>query len=141
MPRSIPLSGNRSFNNTASSRPTAANIATPIFNKAKLAKPTPTKVPVSGPKIDKRHKINAKTWIDTGSWVRVKSSNVLGIAYLASKSKLYVGFKGGKNRKESVYVYWGVTKDMARSIFNANSLGKWVWRRLRRAGVRYKRLS
>ena len=77
-------------------------------------------------KVDKRHQIGSTDWVNTGKWVRVKSSNVAGIAYHRKNKNMYVEFLNG-----AVYEYKGVAVDTARAMFNSGSMGKFVHRRLK----------
>lgn len=78
------------------------------------------------PKVDQRHRVDATDWAETGVWVRVKSSNVQSISYQKSFEYLYVEFRGG-----SVYRYDNVPLRVAKNMFRAGSMGKYVWRKLR----------
>lgn len=72
----------------------------------------------------------SREWRDSGVWVKVESSNVKGIRYDAEARKLYVEFLG-KGGPEALYVYHEVPPQTAEDMFNAESLGKFVWNRLR----------
>ncbi len=91
----------------------------------------------SAPKIDKRHHLTAEEWAVSGQWVNGKSSNVSALAYNSERHMLFVELGVG-NRAKSYYVYLGVEKNKAKSFFNAGSLGKWIWREMRRKNVPYK---
>lgn len=86
-------------------------------------------------RVDQRHRLTADEWAESGRWVRVKSSNVNGIAYDRKNSTLMVGFKDG-----SLYSYDGVPEVIAKGMFTASSMGKFVWRNLRDK-YPYKRLT
>jgi len=90
----------------------------------------------TGEKVDKRSKISAEEWAESGRWVAVKSSNVAGISYNSEARQLFIEFKGG-----AVYVYFGRDKAFAKSMFGCSSMGKFVWRNLRRKGVPYRRAN
>ena len=82
------------------------------------------------PKVDRRFKAgsNVDVWINSATWVPVRSSNVKAIMYDRARSRLYVQFKGGGE-----YFYTGVSTQRARSFFRTGSFGHEVWR-LRWAG-------
>lgn len=71
------------------------------------------------------YKGDADGWVETGNWVNVKSSNVARIRYDAEDHELYVDFKTAS------YIYYNVPKHVAKNMFNAISMGRFVWRRLR----------
>lgn len=79
-----------------------------------------------GPKIYGWHRVNAEKWIETGQWVWVKSSNVAGISYSAHKKTLTVQFIGG-----GIYDYFDVPKTVAKDLFNAPSIGKFLAKRIK----------
>ena len=81
----------------------------------------------AAPKVDKRHRVGVEDWIDRSVWVRVKSSNVQGIRYSLPQEMLYVEFKGGG----AVYVYSSVPVKVARDMWSAGSMGKFVHQRLK----------
>ena len=80
------------------------------------------------PRIDKRFKGSVEDWIDSGEWIRVKSSNVAKIMFERSAKKLWVEFKGG-----STYFYQPISVRQAKDFFGTPSFGKHIWR-MRRAG-------
>lgn len=63
-----------------------------------------------------------------GRWVRVVSSNVARIKYDRVREVLHVEFKGSTPTE---YVYIGVPLTVAKAMFNAPSMGKFVHRRLK----------
>ncbi len=81
-----------------------------------------------GSKVDKRSQAGAPAWAKSGRWVNVVSSNVRSIKYDKAAKVLWVRFKEG-----ATYHYNGVSQQLAVSMFNSASMGKFVWR-LRRAG-------
>lgn len=90
-----------------------------------------SKTPKEAPNVDKRAKLDADGWMDSGRWVGVKSSNVAGIRYNRPMKRLYVEFKGKKGSPDSVYQYDGVPPQTARAMFGTGSMGSFVWKRLR----------
>lgn len=90
----------------------------------------PKRAPKAGtgqaPKVKATHQIDAYGWAESGRWVTVKSSNVAGIAYRLSEKRLFVEFKDG-----SVYAYENVAESVAKGMFSAGSMGKYVWSHLR----------
>lgn len=99
------------------------------------------KAPEPGPKVHKVHHIGADEWSSNGQWVGVASSNVFGIKYDLQKSLLFVQFKDQYSRAGgSVYVYYNVAPMVAKSMFEASSMGKFVWYKLR-GRYSYARLS
>ena len=98
-----------------------------VIQSGKIAKRGKAKATTApGSKVDKRHQIGASDWVNSGKWVRVKSSNVAGISYHRKKHALSVEFIGG-----AVYLYRDVAVNVAREMFNASSVGKFVHRRLK----------
>lgn len=77
-------------------------------------------------RVDQRHRLTADEWAESGRWVRMKSSNVSGIAYDRKNNTLMVGFKDG-----SLYKYSNVPEVIAKGMFAADSAGRYVWRALR----------
>lgn len=70
--------------------------------------------------------VTADEWVENPVWVNVASSNVAGISYDKENKNLFVEFSKG-----SVYVYYGVPKAIAKDMFLANSMGKFVHRYLK----------
>ncbi len=68
---------------------------------------------------------DSQEWIDSGGWADGVSSNVDSIAYDIQTKTLYVAFQNG-----GVYMYPVVPIRIARDMFNASSLGKFVHQRL-----------
>lgn len=83
-------------------------------------------MPIQAKNVDRRHRVDADQWAETGVWVMVKSSNVKAISYQKAFEYLYVEFKQG-----SVYRYDNVPLRTAKDMFRVGSKGKFVWRRLR----------
>ena len=78
-------------------------------------------------RIDSRVKLSgADEWVATGKWARVKSTNVRYIKYDKKEKILSVQFKNGM-----VYPYKQVPVRTAKDMYNASSMGRYVWRRLR----------
>lgn len=86
------------------------------------------------PKVKGR--LNADSWLDTGKWVNVKSSNVSAIAYNSDTEQLFVEFGVG-NKPKSYYMYPGVNRGMAKRFFNSPSFGKAIWKMFRWPGRPY----
>jgi hypothetical protein len=88
----------------------------------------------SGPMVDKRHRYDSDDWLEDhdGKWVRVHSSNVQSIMYDVDDKALYVQFlPKSKKAKSSMYAYWGVHSSVAKAMFDAASVGKFVHKRLK----------
>ena len=79
-----------------------------------------------GAKIDRRYRIDARTWLTTNQWVGVHSSNVRAIRYDRRTMTLGVQFHRG-----STYVYFEVPIEDARAMYLAGSIGKFVHQRLK----------
>ena len=88
-----------------------------------------------GPKIDKRHKLDARDWATLGRWVQVKSSNVAAIRYDEGLRRMYVAFKSG-----AVYACDNFPEELAKAYFRSASMGKFQWK-LRRAGYAFYKTS
>lgn len=69
---------------------------------------------------------SAEEFVTSGRWTLVKSSNVRRIMYDRGQQRLLVEFKNG-----SVYQYNGVPKRIAKDMFTASSLGRYVHYRLK----------
>ena len=85
-----------------------------------MKKSTPKKALTYGepaPRVDGRSRIDAKGWVESGRWVRVKSSNVAGISYDVKVKQLLVEFNSG-----GVYAYKDVPEVAARDMFNCSSI-------------------
>lgn len=90
------------------------------------------------PMVDKRSHLNATEWAKSGRWVHVHSSNVASIAFNSEAKQLFVQFGGSaKGVPQPVYCYFGIDPHKAKSMFNSSSLGRWVWKELRRKKVRF----
>ncbi len=74
-----------------------------------------------GPKVDKRHQMDAKKWSESGRWVKVKSSNVGSVMYDEDQKELFVKFLSG-----STYKYREVPLKTAQALFKAPSIGKYL---------------
>jgi len=83
-----------------------------------------------GVNVYKTHKTTPRDWIASGHRVRVKSSNVIAIGYDRENKVLWVEFGSG-SPTVTHYKYYGVHSSTAKSFFNAASMGKFVWYRLR----------
>lgn len=83
------------------------------------------------PKVDKRHGIGSQEWVMSGRWVHVKSSNVEGIKFDYKNQNFFVEFQGKGRHPNAVYIYYNVPTRVAKDMFNAASMGKFVWRKLR----------
>ena len=90
-----------------------------------------------GPKIDKRHKIGPEEWSDSGRWVHVHSSNVSGIKYDAEKELLFVEFLAKGRSKGSIYVYYRIPDRLAKGMFDAPSVGKYLHWQIKVKGYNY----
>jgi hypothetical protein len=86
-------------------------------------------------KIDKRHKLDARGWVETSRWVAVKSSNVAAIRYDRGAKRMWVAFKNG-----STYACDSFPEELAKQYFVASSMGKFHWK-LRRAGYAFRKIS
>ena len=76
------------------------------------------------PKIDKRHRLEADDWVDSGRWVRVSSSNVSAIMFDKLRERIYVEFLPSKKFPAgSVYFYLSCPAQLAKDLFNAGSIG------------------
>lgn len=79
------------------------------------------------PKIEPGQTVDADEWAEAGAWVKVHSSNVKEIMYDKLAKELHVRFIGGNAH----YKYLQVSPEVAKLMFRANSMGKFVWKRLR----------
>jgi len=70
--------------------------------------------------------LSANQWIERKIWARVESSNVNRIRYDIDVQELYIEFNGG-----TVYLYRQVPSHVASDMFNTDSMGKFVHRRLK----------
>lgn len=78
-------------------------------------------------RVDFRSGVDSATeFVTSGRWVLVKSSNVKRIMYDRHQQRLVVEFLNG-----GVYEYLGVARRIAREMYTASSMGRYVWRRLR----------
>jgi hypothetical protein len=84
-------------------------------------------------RIDRRHKIHtAAEWIGASKWVGVKSSNVSAIMYFTPTKRLYVEFLPSKKFPQgSVYFYKNVPAEVAKGLFEAESIGKYLNRTIK----------
>lgn len=95
-----------------------------------------------GNRVDHRHQIGATDWLDAKKWVLVKSSNVSGLYYDTSEHKLMVEFlTKDKRRGGSVYEYYNVPRNTARSLFNAPSVGSALDRLVKKKGYSYRQIK
>lgn len=70
--------------------------------------------------------VDVETWLEEPQWASVSSSNVNSIMYDAENQRLYVAFSsGGSGYYDSVDDY------TAAELFGANSMGKFVYFKLR----------
>lgn len=83
--------------------------------------------------IKKKDARTPKDWVDSGEQVYVHSSNVAAIRYDRVNHILYVQFrvKGVIEPSGALYRYYDVHPATARSMFQTNSCGKFVWYKLR----------
>lgn len=79
--------------------------------------------------------MTAETWLHADEWVKVDSSNVKRIRYNYARHILHVEFKNG-----SWYEYYHVQPATARRMYNAPSMGGFVWKILRKYNYEYKRV-
>ena len=79
------------------------------------------------PKVDLRYGLTGDTWADGGMWIGVKSTDVGAIMYHKKRRELYVEFRASGK----IYSYSPVTQNVAEDFFNVNSMGRFVWYRLR----------
>ena len=94
-----------------------------------------TKAEMWAPRIVPGTAENPDVWAESGDWAEVYSSNVARIAYHWARTSLLVWFRSGR-----LYVYYGVSPEAAKEMFNSSSMGKYVWK-LRRAQVPVKELT
>ncbi len=93
----------------------------------KMAKdPLRDKYAGDGPKVDKRHQMDAKKWSESGRWVKVKSSNVESVMYDEDQKELFVKFLSG-----STYKYRGISVEIAQELFKSPSIGKFLNTRIK----------
>lgn len=78
----------------------------------------------TGPKIT--GDLELSDWIELEEWVDVESSNVAKIRYEGPTQTLLVTFRHG-----GIYAYTPVSKALAKQMYKAPSLGRFVWRKLR----------
>lgn len=97
--------------------------------------PDPNYPGTSAPRIDRRYKvIDSQEWIDKGVWVGVKSSNVAKIMYDKEMRRLHVEFNSG-----GVGWYENVSESVAKSMFDAPSIGKYLDKVLKKGGYTWKK--
>lgn len=94
----------------------------------------------SAPKVWGQHVGGFADWIASGKWARVSSSNVKAIKYDKGSQNLYVTFLAKGNQSESIYVYYGIDQNTARKMYQAASMGKFVWW-MRRNNIPYKKIQ
>jgi hypothetical protein len=70
-------------------------------------------------------------WIEGGAWARVRSSNVAAVAYDPERRELRVRFLRHGAASEPVYRYDGVSEDVARQLFLAPSVGRFLAARVK----------
>ncbi len=103
--------------------------------------------PLIPPKIDPHSRISdSDEWINSGEWVLVRSSNVNAIRYDYVNRWLYVEFGGKPNKRGGTselgtYVYYGVPPEVAKWMFEAQSMGKYVHQVLKKDRYRYSKIS
>src|SRR5260370_40269466 len=86
-------------------------------------RPARQKSPLKASRVDGRSfTLNAKEWAQSSRWVWVKSSWVRGIMYSQMFKHLYVEFNSG------AVCRYATSEGMAKSMFNAPSIGKFVHR-------------
>lgn len=103
-----------------------------------MAKPTPADLArkkMNAPfRVDLRSGVfDATTFVNSGKWVKVRSSNVAQIKYEKAAQRFWVQFL---NRSE--YHYPSITVELAKKFFRAASYGRFVWtiRRMGYVGVK-----
>lgn len=69
--------------------------------------------------------LDADTWVSTGVWANVISSNVAAIRYDDVEGVLYVAFGKG------VWAYDGIVSSLAKEFFNSESLGRFLHRNIK----------
>lgn len=85
-----------------------------------------------GDKVYANMDVGAAAWVRSGKEVRVKSSNVYSIRYQTAGGQLFVAFRRYKSTaKGPTYRYSNVPTRVAKEMYDAPSMGKFVWRRLR----------
>lgn len=85
------------------------------------------------PRVDRRSGLDDDSWVATGSWVGVKSSNVAQIQYDQENRRLHVAFRGGQTWR-----YEQVPEGVARLMFNCSSMGAFVSRYLKGKFLAYE---
>ena len=91
--------------------------------------------------LSREQNLTVDEWMNDGYWaVVVKSTNVTGIRYDRTTLNLYVAFTSRNFEGARLYKYPSIDWPVAEALFLAPSLGKYVWDRLRRAGVGYQKL-
>ena len=99
------------------------------------------------PRIDIRSKIiDTEDWAEGGKWVLVSSSNVHAIRYDMENRILYVQFGGKKLKKGgyskiSTYRYYSVPAPIAKGLFMAPSIGKYLHYRIKKEGYAVDQVS
>ncbi len=78
------------------------------------------------PKIDARHQLDRRGWLESGRWVNTTSSNVAGIAYSKEERRLFVQFHSGK-----IYYYIDVPLRIAGELYGAGSIGIYLSRNIK----------
>ena len=71
--------------------------------------------------------ISFKQWVERGTWASVVSSNVDALQYSSEWEVLSVRFIDG-----SVYKYRPVPLQIARELFESNSIGKFLHKRIKK---------
>lgn len=78
-------------------------------------------------KVDFRSGVDsAEEFVTSGKWTLVKSSNLRRIVYSRSIQELRVEFKSG-----ALYRYDGVPKRIAKEMFTASSMGRYLHYRIK----------
>jgi hypothetical protein len=91
------------------------------------------KQPQQAVKVVGKNASDVDKWLNGNKYIKVKSSNVLQIRYEKAARKLWVIFKGNAE-----YHYRSVMTHLARQMFFAPSMGKFVWKLRRMGYVGYK---
>jgi hypothetical protein len=97
----------------------------------KLADKAVKKREPEAPKVHRTHKLDSAGWLESGRWVNVSSSNVHSIRYDQAMAILFVRFQNDQGGPGAEYAYYNVPRRIAKGMFNAGSMGKYVWSHLR----------
>lgn len=81
----------------------------------------------TAPKVEEPRPASAEEWAATGRWAQVVSSDVQAIRYEAGHRHLHVIFRRGHRE----YLYPEVDPGLAKSMYHAASMGRFVHRYLK----------